>query len=159
MEYININEMFEHYIEKKRASRREPQGSYNEAWVAGEAHEAELWLGKYGVDTSFDTINPMIEGKRAVKPVYLDDGAYRPGVLTVVRYHDYSGEDTVKICLSEASARKTIEKEMAEVQIGMSEEGYTPIKSEMLDSCEICSEENSDIYYKWFMYEAEFPKY
>lgn len=33
MENINIDEMFEHYIEKKRAGRREPQGSYNEAWL------------------------------------------------------------------------------------------------------------------------------
>lgn len=157
MENINIDEMFEHYIEKKRAGRREPQGSYNEAWVAGEAQEAELWLGKFGVDTSFETVNPMIEDTKEVKPVFLKNGDDTPDVLIVVRYHDYSGEDSVYLFRDETFARKTIVEEMNEVRDKMTKDGYTPATQETLDHYEVYDGEGN-IYFEWNIYKAGYPE-
>jgi len=85
---IDIKEMFDRYIEKKRAVRKETHGTYNEAWLAGEAHELEYWLRKCGVDTSYEVTEPIISGEQAVKP---------PLPRCVVRYSNYAEEDEAQV--------------------------------------------------------------
>lgn len=58
-----LNEMFDHYVDLKVTARREACGSYNEAWISGECDEARKWLELFGVDVSYNRVEPLIEEK------------------------------------------------------------------------------------------------
>ena len=65
--YEKLQKMFERYVWRMRQRQHETSGSYNEAWVSGECEEAERWLECFGVDTSYERIQPMIEGESDTK--------------------------------------------------------------------------------------------
>lgn len=63
-----IQEMFEHYIERKRYNQTGClPGSHDDTFSAGELHEAEKWLKLFNVDLSHERIQPMVEGEREVE--------------------------------------------------------------------------------------------
>lgn len=62
-----LEEMFAHYIDRKRCNQAHPSDSQDGLWSAGECNEAAKWLSMFGVNLSYETVQPMIEGKSPVK--------------------------------------------------------------------------------------------
>ena len=63
----SVQEMFEHYIYRKRDNQMHPSDSQESLWAAGECQEAEKWLEQFGVNLDYDRIQPMVDGKTPVK--------------------------------------------------------------------------------------------
>ena len=64
-----LEEMFAHYIERKRYNQSVPSDSQDGLWSAGVCAEAKKWLEYFGVDLSYERIQPMIDGKVPVRMV------------------------------------------------------------------------------------------
>lgn len=56
-----LDEMFEHYIETKCKVINSSHGSQSEMWFSGECEEAERWLKLFGVDVSYEVVQPLID--------------------------------------------------------------------------------------------------
>ena len=54
-----LDEMFEHYIERKCKARK--SYGYDEMWISGEADECKRWLEMFDVDVSYERVEPLIE--------------------------------------------------------------------------------------------------
>ena len=54
-----LDEMFEHYI-RVRINAAQSSG-YNEGYCYGEADECKKWLEIFGVDVSYERVEPIIE--------------------------------------------------------------------------------------------------
>lgn len=63
-----IQEMFGYYIKRKQYNQAGCiPGSHDDTFSAGELHEAEKWLRLFGVDLSYERIQPMVEEKREIQ--------------------------------------------------------------------------------------------
>lgn len=56
-----LDEMFERYINKRVEAAR--SSGYNEGYCYGEADECRKWLEMFGVDMSYERVEPIIEAK------------------------------------------------------------------------------------------------
>ena len=54
-----LEEMFEHYIER-RCKAIDASG-YDEMWICGEADECKRWLELFGVDVSYNRVQPLVD--------------------------------------------------------------------------------------------------
>ena len=63
----NLEKMFQRYIERKRYNQSVRSDSQDGIYSAGECNEAEKWLRLFGVDLSYETIQPMVEGKTPIQ--------------------------------------------------------------------------------------------
>lgn len=58
-----IEEQFRKYIERRRYIQFSRYSSADDLWYPGEIAEAEAWLKHFGVDISYERIQPIVEGK------------------------------------------------------------------------------------------------
>lgn len=62
-----LEEMFCHYIDRKRYNQENNSDSQNGLYSAGECAEAEKWLEMFGVDLGYSRIQWMVDGKIPVR--------------------------------------------------------------------------------------------
>lgn len=62
-----LDEMFVHYIDRKKYNQRCIPGTQDSLYSAGECAECEKWLKFFGVDISYETIQPMIDGRTEIR--------------------------------------------------------------------------------------------
>lgn len=97
-----IEEMFQHYIERKKY-KQQATGD-DTIWAAGECEEAEKWLSLFGVDLDYFRIQDMVNGNKAASAIPDDptfygkncNYAFHP-VLSGDDWYDtvlYTGKDT-----------------------------------------------------------------
>ena len=72
----NLEELFAHYIERKRYNQANSSDPQNGLWSAGECDEARKWLSMFGVDLSDETVQPMVEGKASTELKMKKEGIY-----------------------------------------------------------------------------------
>lgn len=58
---VELNVMFERYIDRVMYNRSKPSNSQDGLYSAGECREAERWLSLFGVDTSYEHIENIIK--------------------------------------------------------------------------------------------------
>ncbi|RHP47010.1 hypothetical protein [Clostridium sp. AF32-12BH] len=58
-----LQEMFDRYILTKCKARKAKHGSQSEMWHEGECEEAARWLNFFGIDTSYDATEKLIQAK------------------------------------------------------------------------------------------------
>ena len=59
-----LDEMFNHYIEircKRAYFGNLSHGGQDEMWYCGEVEECERWLKMFGVDLSYDVVQPLVD--------------------------------------------------------------------------------------------------
>lgn len=75
-----LEEMFAHYIDRKRCNQAHPSDSQDGLWSAGECNEAAKWLSMFGVDLSYETVQPMMKKPHAnLVPTDVARGLVRAG--------------------------------------------------------------------------------
>lgn len=62
-----VTEMFTHYIEQVRCNQQHRSDSQSGLMTFGSIREAEKWLALFGIDTSYERIQPMVEGKAELR--------------------------------------------------------------------------------------------
>lgn len=60
-----LQAIFEHYIERRIYVNNSI--GYDKIWASGECKECERWLTLFGIDLSYERIQPMIDGKKEIK--------------------------------------------------------------------------------------------
>lgn len=61
-----LENMFRHYIERKRYNYSCKPGTQDDLYSSGETAEAEKWLRLFGVNLSYERIQDMVCGKRKI---------------------------------------------------------------------------------------------
>jgi hypothetical protein len=68
-----LEKMFKHYVERKRYNQSCIPRSYEDTYSYGECAECENWLKLFGVDVSYEIVQPMIDGRTEICMRLLED--------------------------------------------------------------------------------------
>lgn len=91
-----LEERFAHYIERKRYNQNCRSDSQDGLWSAGECSEAEAWLNFFGVDTSYEIVQPMVDKATPVELRFKEENAMEEEITSEITVGGWEWHDVEK---------------------------------------------------------------